>query len=124
MNIIVSGALFLVAVIHLLPVLGVLGGERLLALYGVQYSDSNSLILMRHRAVLFGILGVFIMIAAFSVSLQWWAIFMAGASTLSFVLLAHITPAHNAQIDKVVSVDLVAIVALLVAVGARLLQYR
>jgi hypothetical protein len=50
---IVSSILFIVSVIHLLPVVGVLGSDSLTRLYGVSTSDSNTEILLRHRAVLF-----------------------------------------------------------------------
>jgi hypothetical protein len=43
--------------INFLPVTGALSGKRIQALYGVAVEDSNSEILMRHRAVLFGIVG-------------------------------------------------------------------
>jgi len=65
MRYLISVMLVVVAIIHLLPLPGVLGSERLAALYGLSFDDPNLQILMRHRAVLFGLLGVFIMIAAF-----------------------------------------------------------
>ena len=48
---IVSAALILVAIIHLLPLAGVLGSERLASMYGITVDDPDLLILMRHRAV-------------------------------------------------------------------------
>ena len=61
--------LIVVGVIHLLPLSGVLGGAQLFSLYGVPVDDPNLEILMRHRAVLFGLLGVFLVYAAFKPSL-------------------------------------------------------
>lgn len=55
----VSTMLVVVAVIHLLPLSGWFGPERLTALYGLPFDEPNLAILMRHRAVLFGLLGVF-----------------------------------------------------------------
>jgi hypothetical protein len=55
----ISAMLLVVAAIHLIPVLGVLGAQKLSGLYGIALSDANLLILMRHRAVLFGLLGLF-----------------------------------------------------------------
>lgn len=65
MNRIVSLALVVVALIHLLPLSGVLGSERLSALYGISFDEPNIEILMRHRAVLFGLLGVFFIVRCF-----------------------------------------------------------
>ena len=67
---IVTGLLVLVSIIHLLPLSGVLGSERLEILYGTSFSEPNLEILMRHRAVLFGLLGLFLLFAAFRRSIQ------------------------------------------------------
>ena len=48
MSHIVSAMLVVVGVIHLLPIAGVLGGERLTALYGIDFAEANLAILMRH----------------------------------------------------------------------------
>ena len=55
MRYLVSGSLILAGIIHLLPLAGVLGNERLAVLYGIETSDPNLSILLRHRAVLFGL---------------------------------------------------------------------
>ncbi len=57
--------LIVVGVIHLLPLVGVIGPEKLSALYGIQIADPNLAILMRHRAILFGLFGIFMCYAAF-----------------------------------------------------------
>ncbi|HEU4430681.1 MAG TPA: hypothetical protein VFT98_18110 [Myxococcota bacterium] len=54
MNVAIALLLLLVGLLNLAPVAGVLGGERLQALYGVGASDSQLVILLRHRALLFG----------------------------------------------------------------------
>ena len=56
----ISGLLLVVAVIHLLPIAGFVGVDRLGSLYGIEITDRNLEIMMRHRAILFGILGAFI----------------------------------------------------------------
>lgn len=103
-----------VAAIHLLPLAGVLGGPRLAALYGVQLDDPNLAILMRHRAVLFGLLGVFLALAAFRQPLRLAALLAGGVSVLTFLYLAWATGGYNAQIARVVTADLVAGVCLVV----------
>ena len=62
-----SITLFLVVgLANLLPLVGVLSTVRLQMLYGVSIEDPNLAILMRHRAVLFGIVGTLLLSAAFS----------------------------------------------------------
>ncbi len=73
----ISAMLIVVAVIHLMPLSGVLGSERLSALYGIRLDEPNLAILMRHRAVLFGLLGVFLLYAASRPAFQ-LAAFIAG----------------------------------------------
>jgi hypothetical protein len=110
----VSLGLILAGIIHLLPLSGVLGAERLAALYGFPLGDPNLLILMRHRAVLFGLLGLFLVVSAFRPALQ-PAAFVAGmVSVVSFLVLAWSVGGYNAQVHRVVVADLVALVALVV----------
>ena len=112
----VSAMLVVVAIIHLLPLSGVLGGIRLNALYGIAMDEPNLTILMRHRAVLFGLLGLFLLYAAFRPAFQ-VAAFIAGfASVLSFLYLAWSTGGYNAQIHRVFIADILALVCL--AIGA------
>ena len=112
---IVTGLLVLVGIIHLLPVSGVLGAERLLALYGVSLNDPNLLILMRHRAALFGLLGLFMVYAAFKPSLQPLAFLAGFLSVVSFMAIAWSVGGYNEAIRKVVIADVVAVVALGIA---------
>ncbi|MCA3003122.1 MAG: phosphopantetheine adenylyltransferase [Burkholderiales bacterium] len=114
----VSAMLVVVAIIHLVPLSGLLGTERLAVLYGIQIEEPNLAILMRHRAVLFGLLGVFLLYAAFRPTFQ-PAAFVAGfVSVLSFLYLAWSVGGYNAQIGRVFTADIVALVCLVVgAIG-------
>ena len=120
MNLLVSAMLVVIAVIHLMPLAGVLGGERLAALYGLSFDEPNLAILMRHRAVLFGILGVFFLGAAFRPALQPLAFVVAFVSIVSFLWLAWSTGAYNARVGRVVTADVVALVCLAIAIVARM----
>jgi len=114
----VSAMLVVVAIIHLVPLSGLLGTERLAVLYGIQIEEPNLAILMRHRAVLFGLLGVFLLYAAFRPTFQ-PAAFVAGVvSVLSFLYLAWSVGGYNAQIGRVFTTDIVALVCLVVGAAA------
>lgn len=113
----ISASLLIVAVIHLLPLSGVFGVDRLSALYDIEIDDPNVEILMRHRAVLFAILGAFIGIAAFKEQLQVAAFILAFISIASFLFLAISIGEYNAAIRRVVSADVIAAILLLVAMG-------
>ena len=114
MKYVVAVSLVIVGIIHLLPLTGVIGGERLSALYGLSLNEPNIAILMRHRAVLFGILGIFFLAAAFKQSFQPYAFGVGFVSVLSFIGLAWVTGSYNAQIARVVTADLIALAALII----------
>ena len=107
--------LIVVAIIHILPLVGVLGAERLSVAYEVALDDPNLIILMRHRAVLFGLLGGFILYAAFNRELHSLAILAGFVSVLSFLVLSWQVGGLNAALRKVNYVDGLAMVCLLVA---------
>lgn len=122
MRYVISAMLVVAAVIHLLPLPGVLGGARLNALYGIPFDEPNLAILMRHRAVLFGLLGVFLLYAAFRPALQ-PAAFIAGlVSVLSFLYLAWSVGGYNAQVARVFTADIIALACLVI--GAAAYAYR
>jgi len=110
--------LVIVAVIHLLPLSGVIGSERLASLYGISFDEPNIAILMRHRAVLFGLLGLFMLFAAFAPRFQVAAFVIGFASVVSFLWLASSVGGYNAAIGRVVTADIVALVCLIVGAAA------
>ncbi|MBD2839480.1 phosphopantetheine adenylyltransferase [Pseudomonas sp. JM0905a] len=122
MDKLISALLIVAGIIHLLPVSGLLGAERLATLYGLSFSEPNLLLLMRHRAVLFGLLGALLVWAAFRPALQSAAMLGGLVSVLSFLLLAWITPGYNAALRKVVFADWVALACLALAVVLWLLR--
>ena len=116
----VSVGLIVAAVIHILPLSGVLGSDRLVSLYGVFFDDPNLEILLRHRAVLFGVLGFFLLVAAFRSSLQTAAFVVGFASVVSFLLLAWSVGGYNAQIARVFWADIIALAFLVIGVSAHI----
>ena len=112
---VVTGLLVFVGIIHLLPVSGVLGVKRLDALYGVSLGEPNLEILMRHRAILFGLLGLFLLYAAFQPSMQLIAIVAGVISVVSFIAIAFSVGGYSDAIRKVVIADIIATVGLVAA---------
>jgi len=113
---IITGLMLVVAVIHLLPISGFLGVEQLASLYEIKITDGNLEILMRHRAILFGILGGFLAYAAFTPAIQPIAFLAAFISVTSFFFLSFSVGEFNDAIRKVVIADIVASVSLLGAI--------
>jgi hypothetical protein len=120
----VSAVLLGVGVVHLLPLSGVLGGARLTALYGTTVDDPNLALLLRHRAVLFGLLGAFIMAAVWIPAWRGAALAAGAISMLSFLALSLMVGDVNAALRRVVLVDAVAAVALAAAAIAHVTQRR
>lgn len=105
-------ALLLIAgFIKILPLSGVLGADRLGALYGMPFEGRDLLILMQHRAVLFGLLGGFILLSAWQPVLRPYAIGAGLISALAFIALAWARGGFNAQILRAGIADLVVIAA-------------
>lgn len=110
--------LFLVAgIMKLLPLIGVLGAKRLSALYRIPFQEPNLLILMQHRAVLFGLLGAFLIYAAFQPGLQPLAFFAGLVSALSFIGLAKAVGSYNPAIAKLVVADVFVTFSLVIGFG-------
>ncbi len=111
----IRAALCIVSLIHLLPLVGMSGRIALEKAYGISINSPDLQLLLQHRAVLFGLLGVACAIAAFNAPWRpavWCAALM---STCSFMLLAGLSPSTNAAIVRVVWFDGVAIAMLLLA---------
>ncbi len=113
---VITGLMLVVAVIHLVPITGFLGANRLSALYGIEVDSLDLEILMRHRAVLFGILGTFFAYAAFVPELQPIAFVAAAASLASFFYLAVAVGNYGRPIRKIVVGDVIAVICLAAAV--------
>lgn len=111
----IAAALFvLVGLVNLLPVIGVMSGERLQAMYRVTLASPDLVLLMRHRAMLLAIVGGLLIAAAFRPELRTAAIVAGFVSMLSFVALAAGEPV-GAALRRVATVDIVASILLAAA---------
>jgi len=109
MRFVVPAVLILVAMIHALPVMGVLGAPRLAQLYGIDASDPSLELLLRHRAVLFGLLAGFMVYAAFRPELRLAGLIAGVASVASFLVLAQSAAGLTEGVTMVVRADWVAL---------------
>lgn len=117
-------ALLIAGLIHLLPVAGVLGVTSLQRLYGATVADPNIAILLQHRAVLFGLLAALMLGALIMPAWRVLALALGLVSTSSFVLIALWVGGYNAEIGRVVAVDVVVSVVLAAGLLAALVSGR
>jgi hypothetical protein len=115
MNTTISILLIIVGVINFLPVIGVLSAEKLHGAYSVELIGNDIIILMRHRALLFGLVGGFILYSVFKPSYQSAAMVMAAISMLGFLYFVWAAGDYNASIAKIAIIDLAGIVCLVIA---------
>ncbi len=107
--------LLIVGLINFIPVIGVISAEQLTKLYGITLSDNNLTILLQHRALLFGIVGAFIIYAAFNPAVQSYA-FIAGFITmLGFIIIAWKSAGYNQELSKIITMDIIALILLIIA---------
>ena len=109
MSFVVPAVLKIVGVIHVLPLVGVLGASRLRDLYGVRVDGPDLSILLRHRAVLFGLLGAALLASAVRQELHGAGLVAGTVSVLSFLVLARLEHGVNERIKRVVAVDVFAL---------------
>ena len=117
MKYVLPGALVVAALVNLAPIVGVISTKTLVALYGVNLESPDLVILMRHRAILFGLVGSFILLSVFRPALRPLAITAALASMLSFIALALLVGDYSQKIANLIAGDLVASVILIAALG-------
>lgn len=103
-----AAALVAAGVINALPVFGLLGGSHLATLYGLPFEDPSLRILMRHRALLFGLLGGAMILAAFLPDWRSPAAVIGLLSLLGFIVIAGLEGGGNTAIRRVVLIDVVA----------------
>jgi hypothetical protein len=119
-----AAALFILAgLINLTPVVGMMGGRSLTRLYGVTFTEPT-LLLMRHRAVLFGLVGGLLIAAAFDLALRVAATLVGLVSMLAFVALMRTPDRVGRALRTVFIVDCAGSVALAAAFLLHAAQVR
>lgn len=119
---VVSG-LLLVGAVHLLPAVVAVTPSRLPTAYGVSVDGPDLELLLRHRAVLLGLVGAACIAAAFAPPLRGAVVVGALVSVVSFVVLTAATPGTGSPTGRVARIDVGAAVVLL-GVGTLLVLGR
>jgi hypothetical protein len=122
MSFVVTAVLLVVAFIHGVPALGMFGTVRLARLYGLAIEDAGLLLLLRHRAVLFGLLAGFLAAAAFAPARHGQGLLAGIVSVGSFLGLAAGRRGLNTALARVYWVDVLALCLLLVGGIAHLVS--
>ena len=108
--------LFLVGVVNFAPAMIVFFPDKIAQSYGIQLSDANLDLLMRHRGVLFGLVGGLMIYAAIFKKNEHLAVLLGSLSMLSFIILYFLPgQPHSVGLMKVMRIDLVALTALVIA---------
>jgi hypothetical protein len=114
-NVAILVLLFVVSLINFLPVFGVLSAEKLTSAYAVNLVGNDIMILMRHRALLFGIVGGFIFFSLFKPLYQEAAMTMAAISMVGFLYFIWAADGHNDALSKIALIDVIGIICLFLA---------
>ena len=111
--------LVIVGLINISPVIGVLSADQLTRLYGITLDSPDLIILMRHRALLFGLLGALIIASAFRPALQSMARIAGLVSMVGFILIAYSVGDYGNAVGNVVLADVVASAGLIAVLALR-----
>ena len=109
MNRVFMGCLLMVGLINFVPLLGLFSATGIESTYGVKLADQNLALLMRHRALLFGIVGGFVLLSIWVAQYQKAAMWMSGISMTGFAILVMQTVQINQAISNVLIVDLIGL---------------
>ncbi len=112
MNITITASFVVAGLIHLLPLAGITGAAAIERLYGMRITEPDLLIVLRHRALLFGLLGMCLLIAPFRPAWQLPVLAIAVVSAAGFVILALLTEGYSQAIWRVVIADCIALATL------------
>lgn len=120
---------FLSGLINFAPAVGVVSDSQLTRLYGIAIGGHELSLLLRHRALLLGIVGVLLLVAAFRQQLRTTAGLAGLFSMLSFTALAVLAPIDSSHLTRVAAIDAATSAALILAVvmhwsGSRRARHR
>lgn len=102
----IVAVLLAVGLINAAPIIGILSAGHLQDLYGVTLEDSNLVMLMRHRALMLGLLGSFVLASIWLPAWRLPAMCAVLVSMVVFLLLGGAPAGLNVAVRKVYWIDL------------------
>ena len=108
--------LAVVGVINLLPVVGLFSVAQMEAAYGVSINTPELELLLRHRALLFGLIGMLVLFSLYKTQLQAAAMLISGISMIGFMVLAWPTETLSEPLHTIFWADVVGVCCLLAAI--------
>lgn len=115
MELIFRICLFIAGIINFIPSFIAFLPTKITLSYGIKVPDQNFELLLRHRGILFGIVGGFMLYSVFAKKHYDLATLFGLISMVSFLILFYLTKGEiNKELTGVMKVDAVAIVILLV----------
>jgi len=107
--------LFIAGIINVLPSILAFIPNKISHSYGIEMPNSNYELLLRHRAVLFGIIGGIMIYSAITKKNYSLAVCIGLISMISFIILYKLVNGSiNPELNKVMKIDLVGIIILLI----------
>ena len=115
MEIVIIAALAGSALIHLIPLVGVLGPSRVVRMYDVAVEGPDLAVLLVHRAILFGLLTAALIAAIFCEQARPYVIGAVLVSDIAFLVIAALNRGLNDSMKRVVRADVISIALLVIA---------
>ncbi len=114
--------LFIAGGINMLPSILTFLPEKISKSYGIEMPNVNFELLLRHRAVLFGIVGGLMIYSAITKKYYSISVTVGLISMISFIILYFLMNGINMELEKVMKIDLVA--AIILIVGFMLYKFK
>ena len=116
-------ALFLAGIINLLPAFLAFIPDKISISYGIELPNGNYELLLRHRAILFGIIGGLMIYSAIAKKYYTIATSVGLISMVSFILLFFLIGKDiNSELKNIMIVDIVA--SFILCLGLLLFKLR
>lgn len=115
--------LFFAGLINLLPSILAFIPSKINNSYGIEIPNCNYELLLRHRAILFGIIGGILISSAITKKNYPIAVLIGSISMLSFIVLfVFVNGEINPELSKVMKIDVIGLIILLI--GFTIYRFR